>query len=229
MKNPLMFVMAAVAALIITGCASSPKQSNAGHGNETDIVKPWIESRVDASKAFASKCTVGTVATAINAIALPLQVMQRNAYDKVDVAYANAKGRRIYSAVRNDVKNGASSADILAKLSKEDKTAYDNYVKYVVNEDFGKRESALKAMMPKLAQAGVEVAALVIMAKKDPNFAKLAGLAMLTQVKNVNKDMAELKKILADTNKATELWKQLDEQDKLIQKEQKEIEAKASK
>lgn len=219
----------ATAALVTAGCASAPKQSNAGHGNQDDIVKPWIEKRADASKAFASQCTVGTVATAINAIGTPLQIMQRNAYDKVDKAYANAKGRKINAAVENDVKAGAPLADVLAKLSPEERTARDNYIKYVKLEDFGERENQLKAMLPKLAQAGVEIGGLVVMAKKDPDFAKLAGLAMAAQVRNVSKDSDALKKILDDTNKATEFWKQLDEQDKLVQEEQKKMEAEAAK
>lgn len=219
----------AAAAMVIVGCASKPKQSNAGHGNQTDAVKPWIEQRVDANKAFASQCTVGSVATAINAIGAPLQLMQRQAYDKVDVAYANAKGRRIWSAIDNDAKNGANKADLYANLSAEDKAAYDAYQKYCKDQDFGERENLLKAMLPKLAQAGVEIGSLVVMAKKDPNFAKLTGLAMATQVRNVNKDADALQKILADTNKATEFWKALDEQDKRIQEDQKKMEAEAAK
>lgn len=228
-KSTAMAAAIAAAATVIVGCASKPKQSNAGHGNQTDAVKPWIEQRVDANKAFASQCTVGSVATAINAIGAPLQLMQRNAYDKVDKAYANYKGRKINAAVMNDVSAGSALTDVLAKLSPEDKTARDNYIKYVENEDFGERENLLKAMLPKLAQAGVEIGSLVVMAKKDPNFAKLTGLAMATQVRNVNKDADALQKILADTNKATEFWKALDEQDKRIQEDQKKMEAEAAK
>ena len=77
MKSLTTVAMALVAVAMATGC-NSPK-AKAGHGNEADIVRPWIESRVDANKAFASQCTVGTVATAINAIGAPLQMMQRSA------------------------------------------------------------------------------------------------------------------------------------------------------
>lgn len=219
----------ATAALVAAGCASSPKASNAGHGNSEDSVKPWIESRTDANKAFASQCSVGTVATAINAIGAPLQIMQRNAYDKVDKAYANAKGRKINAAVINDVKAGTALADVLAKLTPEERTAYDNYIKYVELEDFGERENQLKAMLPKLAQAGVEIGGLVAMAKKDPNFAKLSGFAMIAAGRDVGKDADALQAILDDTNKATEFWKALDEQDKRIQEDQKEKEAEAAK
>ncbi|MBQ7722096.1 MAG: hypothetical protein IJT64_04230 [Kiritimatiellae bacterium] len=229
MKSITAIAMAFAAAAMVTGCASAPKQSNAGHGNQTDEVKPWIESRSDASKAFASQCSVGTVATAINAIGAPLQIMQRQAYDKVDVAYANYKGRRIWTAIDNDAKNGASKAELYASLSAEDKATYDAYQKYCKDQDFGERENQLKAMLPKLAQAGVEIGSLVVMAKKDPDFAKLAGLAMATQVRNVNKDADALKAILADTNEATKFWKALDEQDKRIQEDQKKMEAEAAK
>ena len=219
---------ALVTAAVITGCVSSPKQK-AEHGNETDVVKPWIESRVDANKAFASQCTVGPVATAINAIGTPLQMMQRSAYDKVDQAYATAKGRKIYKAVEGDVAEGAVKADVLAKLTPEDKSAYDTYVKYVIEQDFGERENQLKAMLPKLAQAGVEIGGLVAMAKKDPNFAKLAGLAMATQVRNVGKDADALKKILDDTTKAKDFWAALDAEDKEVQRLTKEAEAEVAK
>lgn len=228
-KSKLLPALAiAAAAIVAAGCASAPKQK-AEHGNETDFVKQWIESRVDASKAFASQCTVGTVATAINAIGVPLQMMQRSAYDKVDQAYATAKGRKIYKAVKGDVAEGAAETDVLAKLTPEQKADYDAYVKYVIDQDFGERENQLKAMLPKLAQAGVEIGGLVVMAKKDPNFAKLAGLAMITQTRNVSKDADALQKILDDTTKAKDFWAALDAEDREVQRQTKEAEAEVAK
>lgn len=218
----------AAAVLVAAGCASTPKQK-AEHGNETDVVKTWIDSRADANKAFASQCSVGTVATAINAIGTPLQMMQRSAYDKVDQAYATAKGRKLYKAVEGDVAEGAVKADVLAQLTPEQKSAYDAYVKYVVDQDFGERENQLKAMLPKLAQAGVEIGGLVAMAKKDPNFAKLAGVALISQTRNVGKDADALKKILDDTTKAKDFWAALDAEDKEVQRLTKEAEAEVAK
>lgn len=218
----------ASAALIAAGCASSPKQK-AEHGNKTDVTEEWVATRSDANKAFASQCTVGTVATAINAIGAPLQMMQRNAYDKVDTARANYKGRKIYKAVEGDVAAGATKAEVLSKLTPEQKDEYDKYVKYVKEQDFGERENQLKAMLPKLAQAGVEIGGLVVMAKKDPNFAKLAGLAMITQTRNVSKDADALKKILDDTTKAKDFWAALDAEDKEVQRQTKEAEAEVEK
>jgi len=218
----------ASAALIAAGCASSPKQK-AEHGNKTDVTEEWVATRSDANKAFASQCTVGTVATAINAIGAPLQMMQRNAYDKVDTARANYKGRKIYKAVEGDVAAGATKAEVLSKLTPEQKAEYDKYVKYVKEQDFGERENQLKAMLPKLAQAGVEIGGLVVMAKKDPNFAKLAGLAMITQTRNVSKDADALKKILDDTTKAKDFWAALDAEDKEVQRQTKEAEAEVEK
>ncbi len=227
MKSLTTVAMALAAVAVMVGC-NSPK-ANAGHGNETDIVGPWIESRVDASKAFASQCTVGTVATAINAIGAPLQMMQRSAYDKVDQAYATAKGRRIYKAVEGDVAEGAVKADVLAKLSPEEAKAYAAYKKYCVEQDFGERENQLKAMAPKLAQAGVEIGGIVAMAKKDPDFAKLAGVALLSQTRNVGKDADALKKILDDTTKAKDFWAALDAEDKVVQRLTNEAEAEVAK
>ncbi len=218
----------ASAALIAAGCASSPKQK-AEHGNKTDVTEEWVATRSDANKAFASQCTVGTVATAINAIGAPLQMMQRNAYDKVDTARANYKGRKIYKAVEGDVAAGATKAEVLSKLTPEQKAEYDKYVKYVKEQDFGERENQLKAMLPKLAQAGVEIGGLVVMAKKDPNFAKLAGLAMITQTRNVSKDADALKKILDDTTKAKDFWAALDAEDKDVQQQTREAEAEVAK
>lgn len=218
----------ASAALIAAGCASSPKQK-AEHGNKTDVTEEWVATRSDANKAFASQCTVGTVATAINAIGAPLQMMQRNAYDKVDTARANYKGRKIYKAVEGDVAAGATKAEVLSKLTPEQKAEYDKYVKYVKEQDFGERENQLKAMLPKLAQAGVEIGGLVVMAKKDPNFAKLAGLAMITQTRNVSKDADALKKILDDTTKAKDFWAAIDAEDKEVQRQTKEAEAEVEK
>ena len=226
-KSAVMAVASAVAATLIVGCGTT-KPAKANRGNETDIVKSWIDSRSDANAAFASQCSVGTVATAINAIGAPLQILQRQAYDKVDVAYANAKGRRIYKAVEGDVKEGATKADVLAKLSAEEKAAYDKYLQYVVNENFGERENLLKAMAPKLAQAGVEIGSLVLMAKKDPDFAKLTSLAMAMQVRNVSKDADALKKILDDTTKAKDFWASLDAEDKAVQAYTREQEAAAA-
>ena len=227
-KSIAIAAAAALATVIATGCVSTPKPQ-AGHGNQTDVIKPWIDSRADANKAFASQCTVGTVATAINAIGAPLQMMQRSAYDKVDLAYTTAKGRRIYKAVEGDVAEGAVKADVLAKLSPEDKKAYDDYKKYCVEQDFGERENQLKAMVPKLAQAGVEIGGIVAMAKKDPDFAKLAGIALIAQTRNVGKDADALKKILDDTTKAKDFWAALDAEDKEVQRLTKEAEAEVAK
>lgn len=227
-KSKLLPALAIATAVIAAGCASTPKQK-AEHGNQNDVVKTWIDSRVDANKAFASQCSVGTVATAINAIGTPLQIMQRSAYDKVDQAYATAKGRKLYKAVAGDVAEGAAKADVLAKLTPEQKSDYDTYVKYVIEQDFGERENQLKAMLPKLAQAGVEIGGVVAMAKKDPDFAKLAGVALLSQTRNVGKDADALKKILDDTTKAKDFWTALDAEDKEVQRQTKEAEAEVAK
>lgn len=221
-KSVAMAVACAAAAIMVVGCVSNDSGGGAPSGD--DAFAKWTATRTDASKAFASKCTVGSVATMINAVGAPLQLMQRQAYDKADQAFSQANGRRIWFGVDNDVKGGAKREEVLAKLSAEDKAKYDAYQKYVVDQDFGERENLLKAMLPKLAQAGVEIGGLVVAAKKDPDFAKLAGLAMAMQVKNVNKDVDELKKILDDTNKATEFWKLIDNRDKAIQKDAQELE-----
>lgn len=232
MKNSNKIISALAIAglsLSIVGCASSPK-AKAGKGNDKDVVQEWRDSRTDANAAFASQCTVGTVATAINAIGAPLQIMQRQAYDKVDEAYGNAKGRKIWTAIDNDAKNGAATkAELYAGLTSEDKAAYDAYQKYCVDQDFGARESMIKAMLPKLAQAGVEIGGLVAMAKKNPDFAKLGGIALLTQTKNVGKDADALKKILDDTTKAKDFWASLDAEDKRVQELTREMEAEAAK
>ncbi len=131
--------------------------------------------------------------------------------------------------VEGDVAEGAVKADVLAKLTPEQKSDYDTYVKYVINQDFGERENQLKAMLPKLAQAGVEIGGLVAMAKQNPDFAKLAGIAMATQVRNVGKDADALKKILDDTTKAKDFWAALDAEDKEVQRQTKEAEAEVAK
>lgn len=206
-------------ALLATALAVGPAFADEG----TDWCHEWQQTRCPPIP-YAATVANPQVAGLVNAASAIPGAIYGFVADGVDKNYAKNEGRKIYLGVRNDVDAGGDEAQILASMSADDRRAYDEYVRLVVNTDYSSIRTRLAEMVQQLATAAAQLTTLLPQAKEQFKATGANALQMVSMLKPVNRDLSAIKAQIADANAGIKYWLDLVDQDEKAQSFMKDAE-----
>jgi len=185
-----------------------------------DWCRRWQETRCPPIP-YRSTVENPQVAALINAAqAVPAAVYGFVA-DGVDRNYAKNEGRRIYIGVQNDIAAGATEGSILAAMPPQDRRAYNEYVRLVVNTDYNSLRARLAQLGKDLVTAAEGLARILPQARSQFSASGANALQMASMLKPVNRDLAAIKAQIADAQAGIKYWLDLVDQDQKAQEHMK--------
>lgn len=185
-----------------------------------DWCRRWQETRCPPIP-YRSTVSNPQVAALINAAqAVPAAVYGFVA-DGVDRNYAKNEGRRIYIGVQNDIAAGATEASLLAAMPPQDRRAYNEYVRLVVNTDYNSLRARLDQLVKDLATAAKGLAQLLPQARSQFAASGVSALQMPAMLKPVKRDLDAIKAQIADAQAGIKYWLDLVDQDQKAQEHMK--------
>ena len=141
--------------------------------------------------------------------------------DGVDRNYAKNEGRRIYIGVQNDIAAGATEASLLAAMPPQDRRAYNEYVRLVVNTDYNSLRARLAQLGKDLVTAAEGLARILPQSRSQFSASGANALQMASMLKPVNRDLAAIKAQIADAQAGIKYWLDLVDQDQKAQEHMK--------
>lgn len=231
-KLMVSMVCGAALAGLVGGCATTAV--------DEDPVAQWQNERYAADEiaalqkqnklpgvgdiAVKSTMSIPAGAAIINTFDIPFATIYAQVIKGVDKDYANFKGYIIYQNVVDAVTDNKSTIDAeVAKLSPENKKVFDDFVAYskgLKAEDLASTLKWLGDTLVVVAAGTQQVGDLAAKVKACPEFSALAGLAAVTEAKNLSTDIDNLKSQLASTTDGLNLWKTVVECSKAAQEYQ---------
>ena len=206
-------------ALLVTALAVAPSFAD----EDTDWCHEWQMTRCPPIPYTATVANPQVAGLVTAASAIPGAIYGFVA-DGVDKNYAKNEGRRIYLGVRNDVDAGGDEAQILASMPEEDRKAYDEYVRLVVNTDYSSIRTRLAEMVQQLATAAAQLTTLLPQAKEQFAASGVNALQMVGMLKPVNRDISAIKAQISDAQAGIKYWIDLIDQDEKAQEHMKDAE-----
>lgn len=222
-KTQNLSVMIASLCILMSGCATGGNGENpvTAWQQERSCAKQIAEANAQARPLTLSdvtcKSTVenAVLAAPINTFASASAALYLQVVKGVDQMAATQDGRLIYEGVQNDIKAGASFESLLAKMTPEQKAAYQKYENAVKQAD--QEEVMNDVVLPLIKQIAAEIEKVANLAndlQRNPEFAKLSGFDAISAGKAIANDASEISGQLGDAATGAQLWLELLKKDR---------------